>query len=126
MEDAAWLRSAVAAADVATQALGLQEMVTVEHAAPTDALGTPTGTGQLEEHPAMVQRHQGVLAASASGAPEVKYKVVITFMRPVSIDAARDKVTLQDGVTGTLYTPQGGLSDPTTGETFLRTVYLRR
>lgn len=121
--DAAWLRSAVGTAHAATQALGLLELVTVERGARPDAFGSPSLGGEVEVLEALVQRKEGVLPTT--GGQEIKYQVAVAFVAPVALSPG-DKVTLRDGVTGPLYIPQGGLVDPTTGQPYNRTVYLRR
>jgi hypothetical protein len=123
MGDAAWLRSAIGVADAATQALGLRENVTHRAHVISDAFGTEGPLGPPVIRSAMVQRQQGLL--TTSGGQEIKYKAMVSFVGPVDVDA-RDQITLADGVTGPLYVPQGGLTDPATGKPFLRTVYLRR
>lgn len=123
MGDAAWLRSAIGVADAATQKLGLREDVTHRPFVSSDAFGTVSAMGDPVLRSAMVQRQQGLL--TTSGGQEIKYKAIVSFVAPVDVDA-RDEIKLSDGVTGPLYIPQGGLSDPATGKTFLRTVYLRR
>lgn len=124
MGDATWLRSAIGVADAATQALGLREDVVHEPFGPRDAFGTPTGSSPAPViRSAMVQRKQGVLTPLSG--PEIKYQAIVSFVGPVDVDA-RDTIKLWDGVTGPLYIPAGGLSDPTTGKPFNRLVYIRR
>lgn len=123
MGDAAWLRSAIGVADAATRALGVREDVTHRAYVTSDAFGTPAPLGTAVIRSAMVQRAQGLLATP--GGQEIKYKAIVCFVGPVDVDA-RDEIKLSDGVTGPLYVPEGGLSDPATGKPFLRTVYLRR
>jgi hypothetical protein len=121
--DAAWLRSAIGAADAATQALGVRENVTHRAHGTSDAFGTEGGRGPAVLRSALVQRKQGVI--STPGGLEVKYLAIVSFVGPVDVDP-RDEITLSDGVTGQLYVPTGGMTDPATGKPFLRTVYLRR
>lgn len=122
--DAAWLRSAVGTAHAATQALGLLELVTVERHSKPDAFGTPSAAlAPPELYEALVQRKEGTLPTT--GGQEVKYQAAIAFVAPVPL-GPNDVVTLSDGITGPLYIPQGGLVDPTTGEPYTRTVYLRQ
>lgn len=121
MGDPAWLRSAVGVADAATQALGLMEDVTHEAFTTTDAFGTAEPPSAPVLRKAMVQRKQGHL--QTPGGAEIKYQAIVAFVRPVPVDP-RDRITLWDGVTGPLYVPQGGLSDPATGRPYVTTVYI--
>ena len=121
--DAAWLRSAIGVADAATQGLGLREDVTLEAALQADAFGTVTEYAAPARLSALVQRKRGVL--QTAGGQEIKYQAIVGFVGPVDI-GPRDRLKLWDGVTGQLFIPEGGLSDPTTGQPYNRTVYLRR
>lgn len=117
----AWLVSAVAAADAATQALGLQEEITVERFATEDAYGNREYDSDPLTPTAFVQRKEGVMKTPAG--QELNYRAIIGFLRPFALDS-RDRITLSDGLTGPILTPHGGLSDPTTGAPYARTVYL--
>lgn len=117
---AAWLTSAVGAADAATQALGLQEDITLERAT-VDGFGTVTFESAPESHKAHVQRKQGTKRTSAG--QEDSVRVVLTFLRPIEI-GAHDRITLWDGTTGPIVNPHGGKPEPTTGTPYVRTVYL--
>ena len=123
MGDATWLRSAIGVADAATESLGIREDVTHEPFASSDAFGTVGPFGDPVLRSALVQRRQGIL--QTQGGQEIKYQAIVSFVGPVDVDV-RDRITLSGGVTGPLYIPQGGLTDPTTGKPFLRVVYLRR
>lgn len=121
MASPAWLTSAIAAANAAAQGLGVMEDVSHEA-----FIGHQGGFGEKEydvavSRPAMVQRKRGEIR-TANG-KEVTFQAVISFVAPVRINA-RDRITLWDGITGPLVVPQGGLTDPTTGDPFLRVVYL--
>lgn len=118
MGSAAWLTSAVAAADAATQALGLQEDVTHEA-----FLANAGGMGEADYaapvlRKALVERKQGKLSGQ-----EQSFRATVTFLRPVAV-TARDRITLWDGLTGPILEPEGGLSNPATGAPFVRTVHL--
>lgn len=124
MGDAAWLRSAVGTAHAATQRLGLLEDVTVEQGSVRDGFGTVDPTAATPElHQALVQRKRGSL--ETAGGLEVKYQAIVSFVAPVEVDE-NTRVILSDGTTGPLFIPEGGLTDSTTGQPYLRTVYLRR
>lgn len=121
MGSAAWLTSAIGAANAATQALGLTEPVVQE-----PFIGHQGGFGEKDYdvaviHQAMVQRKRGEIR-TANG-KEVTFQAVISFVAPVPVNP-RDRITLSDGITGPLVEPQGGLVDPSTGDPFLRVVYL--
>lgn len=118
---AAWLSSAVEAADAATQALGLQEDITLDR-------GTADGFGSVsyddsapETHKAHVQRKEG-LARGADGQDHA-FRAVVTFLRPITI-GAHDRITLWDGTTGPIVLPHGGKSNPALGGPFVHTVYV--
>jgi hypothetical protein len=116
----AWLSGAVAVADAATQALGLQEDLQHEAFVSQDVSGRRSFDAPVSRS-ALVQRKQGKL--TRPDGQEVAYRVVVSFLSQVAVDV-RDRITLQDGTTGPILDPQGAMLDPTTGAPFVRTVYL--
>lgn len=121
MGSAAWLTSAVGAANAAAQGLGIME--DVSHEAFIQNLG---GFGEKSYDvavslPALVSRQRGQLS-TAKGI-DVTFKAVISFVAPVAVDV-RDRITLSDGITGHILEPQGGLMDSITGQPFVRVVHL--
>ena len=70
---------------------------------------------------AMVQRKEGVLRTSSG--QERKFRAIVSFLRPVAV-SPRDRITLWDGLTGQILEPEGGLSNPSTGAPYVRTVHL--
>lgn len=123
----AWLSSALAAADAATQGLGLQEDITIERASrkadgsvDQDARGEVTYDAPVLEK-ALVQRKLGRL--ETDDGTELRFRAIVGFLRPVDVNP-QDRITLWDGLTGLVLPPQGGLSDSTTGAPFVRLVHL--
>lgn len=120
--DPAWLRSAVGAADASFQALGLYESFSHEA-----FISDPTG-GRGEPDYAAPEVLQGRVIRKEGSIPTpdgkaFRYRAAIGFMAPVAIDP-KDRIRLRDGMTGPIYTAQGGLLDPSSGLPFARTVYL--
>ena len=121
MVSAAWLTSAVATADAAAQALGLQEDVQHEpFVANTDGFGS-ADRGSPANRPAIVTREQGV--RRKPGGKEIPYRVTVAFSRPIVIDP-RDRITLWDGITGPIVDIDRGAVDPSTGVPCATTVFL--
>jgi hypothetical protein len=118
----AWLRGAVATANVAFDGLGLLEPVTHEPFVedPTGGRGEAIYDSPVRLS-ARVVRKRGTL--DLANGQQFHYRAVIGLMGQASIDP-RDRITLRDGMTGPIHTPQGGLTDPETGVPFARTVYI--
>jgi hypothetical protein len=87
-----------------------------------DSLGTKTPAAAPVLRKAMVTRKQGLLPTP--GGQEIRYRAIVSFLDPVDVDA-RDQVILPDGLTGPLYIPEGGTTDPATGKPYATTVYIR-
>jgi hypothetical protein len=104
MASSAWLTSAIAVADTATQSLGLQE--DVQH----EAFINGDGLGDADYAPpvplaAVVERKPG--QRRKPGGQELSFRATVAFGRPVSIDP-RDIITLSDGFTGPIVDVDGG------------------
>jgi hypothetical protein len=117
----AWLTSAIEAADAATQALGMQETVTVERGTPPDAYGDVLPGSDPEAMLAFVQRKEGLM--KTRDGKEHSFRAIVTFLRPTEFSTL-DTITLWDGITGPVLVPLGGMSDPETGQPYVRTVHV--
>lgn len=117
----AWLVSAVAAADAATQGLGLQEAVTIERAGAVSQTGDVDFDTDHETVLALVERKAGKL--QTRDGQELSFRAIVGFLRPISFNP-QDRITLSDGMTGPVIEPEGGLANPDTGAPYMRTVHL--
>lgn len=121
MGSAAWLTSALEAADAATQALGLTE--NVQHEAfisPSGGFGV-ANYGAPVSRAAVVSRQPG--RRTKRGGQEVSYRATVAFPRELAIDP-RDRITLWDGITGPIVDIDDGSGSPDTGRPCAVTVFL--
>jgi hypothetical protein len=120
MASAAWLGSALAAADAAGQALGLEETVQRSAFIQDDGFGEATRAPAVPLL-AFVERRQGQRARP--GGQEVSFRATVAFPRPVTVDP-RDEIRLADGFTGPIVDIERAPIDAETGAPFAVTVFL--
>lgn len=115
------VRTALALAATASDSLQ-EEIVHEAYTGPSDDYGKAGYSAATVPAPkAFVQRKEGTIRDDKG--VEVRVAAALFFPRPVAI-GPRDRITLSDGLTGPIIFPQGGGSDPSTGQPFARTVYL--
>jgi hypothetical protein len=130
MASNAWLSGAVAVANAATQALGLQVDVTIEAWIRQDVIGDDDYATPVTRS-ALVQ--EGVLHHQKADGQIVTTKARLSFLDPIQPNGAvgrqepvdpRDIFTLPSGLTGRPIEVPGVLVDSQTGHPYVSTVWL--